>query len=420
MVTTEPEPLSSTALGTGTSDLIRPCRAPGQARYRKPEPPAQGPPLAVAFSGGGFRATLAALGVGRFLAEAGLLGNVRCLSSVSGGSIAHGMIACAWNEFTDEGFTSEAYDRLVLRPVVERISEVSLQHKLVRNLWRTVGRKTRTDLLADSFDRWFFQGRKLVELSEDVRFIFNAANITSGVRFGFERDVVGDWVMGRTKTPPQLRVAQAVAASAAVPGAFAPVRLDVDLPCANGRKPLLLDGGVYDNLGMEAIDPPPKTSPGEEEWFQICLGAGGLLRVGRLGGIPIVRDLSRSNALLYRQTMALRMRSMVERFQVWEIARRQGAQAPRWGRRGVLFSLATVMPDWARRQEEWRADWLDARPEAPWKEIRELALTKTTFNRLDRELCERLIRRGWWLTGATISLYHREVLGTELPVWRSL
>lgn len=50
-------PLRSPALGTAVSDLIRPCEAAPPRRSRLPAPP-HPPPLAVALSGGGFRATL--------------------------------------------------------------------------------------------------------------------------------------------------------------------------------------------------------------------------------------------------------------------------------------------------------------------------------------------------------------------------
>jgi predicted acylesterase/phospholipase RssA len=64
------EPLDSPALGTAASDLVEPClvRQPRPAR----PPAAAGTPVALAFSGGGFRARLA-LGVLRFVADAGLL-----------------------------------------------------------------------------------------------------------------------------------------------------------------------------------------------------------------------------------------------------------------------------------------------------------------------------------------------------------
>jgi NTE family protein len=72
-------------------------------------------------------------------------------------------------------------------------------------------------------DRRFFHGRTLASLDSGCRFVINAANIVTGVRFAFERDVVGDYVTGLAPTPPGLRVSFAAAASAAVPGAFAPL-----------------------------------------------------------------------------------------------------------------------------------------------------------------------------------------------------
>jgi NTE family protein len=59
----------------------------------EPTPATPGPTLGLTLSGGGFRATFAAVGALRYVADAGLLGSVRCVSSVSGGSIANGLLA---------------------------------------------------------------------------------------------------------------------------------------------------------------------------------------------------------------------------------------------------------------------------------------------------------------------------------------
>ena len=399
-------PLDSPAIGTRADDLVEPCREPGPTAAR-PDPPPAEPALAVAFSGGGFRATLAAVGVGRFLADAGLLERVRYVSSVSGGSVAHGLLAVAWERLAKDGFAPERYDELVVQPLVQRIGESSLEAALLRNVWRIVGSKTRTDLLADLFDRWFFDGALLEELPAGTRFVFNAANLTTGVRFGFERDVVGDYVLGLVPARGTgLRVAQAAAASAAVPGAFAPLELALAFPCARGRRAALLDGGCYDNLGLEVVDSLP-------EVCLVAMNAGGTFQTGAWGRVPLVRDLARANALLYRQTNALRMRTMVERFQVWEQARKAGVTPPRWGRQGVLFGLATTMD--AKATPEWTG----TRPEPSREQIVELALTPTSFDRFDGELCEALIHRGWWLAGATLASFHRRLLG-DLPRWRRL
>ena len=117
-----------------------------------------------------------------------------------GGSIAHGLLARDYPKLEGGGFSREMVDELLVRPFVDAISTRSLTSELVRNLWRAFGSPTRTDLLADAFDRWFFDGLLLEQLPTGCRFIFNASSVTTGVRFGFERDVVGDWVMGRAST----------------------------------------------------------------------------------------------------------------------------------------------------------------------------------------------------------------------------
>jgi NTE family protein len=398
-------PLRSNAIGTSRNDLIARWGAEGPRPHHPPSPPKE-PALALAFSGGGFRATLAALGVLRFIADTGLLPQVRYVSSVSGGSIANGLFATQYEQLSRAGFTRTALDRLVIQPFVEHITTASLTLKLIRSAWRLVGPETRTDLLARIFDQWFFDGRTLESLSSQVRFIFNAASVTTGVRFKFEGEVLGDWVMGTASTAGTgVRVAQAAAASAAVPGAFAPfVVKGIDFPGAEGRVQKLLDGGAYDNSGMEAID----SLPGA---MIVAMNAGGLFRTGAYGGIPVVRDLQRANSLLYRQSTALRRRDLVERFRAWEQGAEAGRPIPSWGRRGVLFGLATSFTP--------AAEWGQSRPEhADWTE--ELAGYATSFAKFPREVTSRLLYRGWWLTGASLATYHRCVLPDELPEWEKL
>lgn len=397
--------LASPAIGTGSNDLIAPC-AQREPRAAVPPPPERAPAFAVALSGGGFRATLTGMGVIRLLADAGLLARVRDVSSVSGGSLANGLIAAAYPKLQQAGFARTALDDQVIEPFVKTVSSRSLTRQLLRSSWRTIGPRTRTDLLADTFDDWWFHGLRLSQLSEQCRWIFNAANLTTGVRFGFERDVVGDYVMGRVSTTTaDFRVAQAAAASAAVPGAFARVELKgLPFPCGEGRKAELLDGGVYDNMGLEPLDD-------LRDACIVAVNAGGVLQVGRLGALPLLRDLQRSNALLYRQSTALRRRNMVDRFKAWELARKRGEEPPEFGRQGVLFSLATSFQP--------TPEWLEGRPEH--EEDRErLALVKTSFDKFSSDLCRRLIYRGWWLAGASLATFHRDLLPATLPSWEEL
>jgi NTE family protein len=383
--------VDSPAVGTG----LQP--SPCGDHLRPAAPAASDDPVAATFSGGGFRATLASLGVVRLLADVGMLGDLRYLSSVSGGSVANGMVAIAWPEIRARGFTAAAVDELVIDPLVKRVSSRSLKLSLVRGIWRTIGSGTRTDLLARRFDEWFFDGTRLDELDPQVRWIVNAANLVSGARFTFERDVVGDYTVGlRSTEGTGLKLSLAVAASAAVPGAFAPVRLrKLSFPCGT-TAPALLDGGAYDNTGLEAID-----SDRYRDVFVVTLNSGGLLRPGAYGRLPLVKELARSNSLLYRQSTTLRTRWMVERFGRGN-ATPAGTPLPSGARRGVLTSLATSFPPGGGQLPAWLA----AHPGAREHDGRDVALVPTVFDELDEGLCRALVRRGWWLTGAALALHH--------------
>lgn len=377
--------LRSVAADTGLRDLITAC---GDARMPAvpPRPPI-GDPIALTMSGGGFRATLPALGGVRLLADAGLLERLRYVSSVSGGSVANAVLAKAWPALRAAGYSTEAVDRLVIDPVVERISSGSLKMKLVRNVWRTIGPKNRTGLLADAFDDWWLDGTELADLDPEVRWIINAGNTTTGVRFGFERDVVGDYVTGLAGTEKSgLRLATAAAASAAVPGAFAKVTLptSLDFPCGERGRPRLLDGGIYDNTGLEAID-----SASYADVFTITLNAGGAFTVGRGGGVPIVGDLLRSQAMLYRQSTAVRTRWMVQKF-------KEGT------RKGVLYALATDVDRGGGAVDAFVARY----PEHRTWDGKDLAFVPTVFDKLDEDLCRLLVHRGWWLAGAHLARWH--------------
>jgi NTE family protein len=401
------EALSSPAVGSSANDLVTPCPQPGP---RHPKPlAADGATVAVALSGGGFRATLAGLGVLQFLADASLLGNVRYSSSVSGGSVANGLFAHHYDALAADNFSGEAFNRIVITPAINQIAGNSFTNKLLSNIWSIIGSKTRVDVLADCLDEWFYANKLLADTPEQCRFTFNAANLTTGVRFALERDIIGDYVTGYTHTADTgLRLSQAVAASAAFPIAFNPMHLkQITLPCGHDRPIKLQDGGVYDNMGLEAIDGL------DDDELIVAINAGGLFYVHRsYGWIPIIRDFLRINSILYRQSTALRRREMVDRFKAWETANANNAPKPPWARRGVLFGLTTTF-DTAHPASP---EWANARPEHP-ELTQTLARLKTSFARFSRQACEQLVYRGWWLTGATLTTYHRQTLPTQLPTW---
>ncbi len=89
------------AIGSSNGNMVERCAAS--------PPPAPDPRrrddslLALSFSGGGWRASLAAAGLLRFVAEAGLLSRVGWVSSVSGGSVTNGVLAVARERLAAEG-----------------------------------------------------------------------------------------------------------------------------------------------------------------------------------------------------------------------------------------------------------------------------------------------------------------------------
>ncbi len=373
------------------------------------------PLIAVALSGGGFRATLSAIGVLRFLADAGLLARVRASSSVSGGSIANGLFAARWSELRALEFTRQAFDELVLAPLVDRISRRSLQKTLYRNVWRTIGPKSFTDLLAQKFDTWFFDGIALDAIPDqaECRFVFNASDIRTGRRYGFLQEDMGEWI-DRRYSNAGVRLAQAVAASCAVPGVFPP--LEVSVPSSE-EPPILLDGGVYDTLGVDPIDHP------DSDGLMISINAGGIYHKAGLGRmLPRVTALLRSSEMSHLLNTSQRMRVMAERFHTWQLWRDSsspGDAPPDWSRRGVQFGLET-------RFSELPDAWLPDRPEMPaWSGkqdadgwVDEVAGVETSLERFPLDRCQSLIYRAWWLTGASLAWWHPEVLPTErYPVW---
>lgn len=402
----EPMPLVSSAIGTGL-EVPAPCEEPLPAERAPLDPlPSFMRPIGLAFSGGGFRATLAALGVLRYLSDAGLLGRVRMVSSVSGGSVANGVFAARYAELRDEHFAPGAVDELVVRPTLALISQGSLTAMVIRNMWRAaIPGRGRTHVLEHCLDRRFFKGRRLRDLPTGCWFMFNAANENTGARFRFDRDLAGDYVLGSVAVQQtELRVATAVAASAAVPGVFPPLVVD-GLQFACGGTARLIDGGAYDNLGLEPFSRRP-------EMFLVAMNAGGLFRLSGRSPIPVVSGLRRANAVLYRQVSALRSRWLMEQF-----------TAPSDNdsdRSGVLLNLAARFDDLDEQARGHLRDWKNVAPEPSTTARTWLAATPTTFGRIERQTAESLIYLAWWTAGAVLTAHHRWLLPERLPAWRPI
>jgi NTE family protein len=221
---------------------------------------AEGPAdeVALCMSGGGYRAMVFHLGVLWRLNEAGWLGRLDRVSSVSGGSITAGALALAWDEldFADGG-------RSFREKVVEPVRRLASHDVDVRSVLAglvlpgSVGEK-----VAGAYKRILFGDARLRDLPEKPRFVINATNLGSGALARFERGQIADWRVGRI-LEPDVPLAVAVACSSAFPPVLSPYRLELDgvdwtddegndLRGPEHRDEMLLtDGGVYDNMGLE-------------------------------------------------------------------------------------------------------------------------------------------------------------------------
>jgi NTE family protein len=221
--------------------------------------------VGLAFSGGGYRATLFHAGAVLRLGELGILPRLDRISSVSGGSITAGLLARAWSRLRFDAATGVADPALLREHFLEPVKAATARTLDVRvGISGFLPFVSAGNKLAELYDRHVFEGTLLGALPERPKFIFNAMNLQTGGLIRFTRGYIADW-RALKATTRGIRLADAVAASSAFPPVLAPLRLDLrgeDVVTPEGarfgnpelhRELVLLDGGVYDNLGLEPI-----------------------------------------------------------------------------------------------------------------------------------------------------------------------
>ncbi len=257
----------------------------------------KGTNIGLALSGGGSRAVAFHLGCLRALQEVGILGEVKVISTVSGGSVIGALYAAhqgSFPEFEDrvqwllaqgliqpaicKAFTTTEGLRalyclailLIVNAVILTISWATWAVSLLfpsdrRRAWRSEALHapvrrfaSRTTILRRVFDD-VFEGMRLRDLPRSgPLLIINAADLRTGSAFYFSRQSSGSWRLGEL-ADPDVSLALSVTASVAYP-ALLPA-LDEALPfnkregSRREERGTLTDGGVYDNLGLAPLWP---------------------------------------------------------------------------------------------------------------------------------------------------------------------
>lgn len=223
--------------------------------------------IGIALSGGGFRAAVFQLGVLKYLAEKSLLENISHISTVSGGSIAIGLIyKLSNNKFP----TSEEYLNDILPKTESYFTEEGLGKSALLQLLNptnVLNLFNRANIIANVlYQKWNIDFT-LQDISTYPKWEIGATTNETGKNWRFTQDIMGDYISGFVEKP-NFRVSSAVAASAAFPGLIGRFKFDTndfnwfefkswnDPSLRGDIKPKfetlhLSDGGVYDNLASE-------------------------------------------------------------------------------------------------------------------------------------------------------------------------
>lgn len=223
--------------------------------------------IALALSGGGYRAVMFHVGSIIRLNESGILSQLKRVSSVSGGSIAAGVLAVHWSKLVpDNKGRFNNLDKEFVQPLRAFCGKTL-------DVWSVISGalnpfKTAGDEVIESYRDDLGLGVKLRDLPNDgPRFVFNSTNFATGSSFRFSKPYCGDYRIGLIRDfNNDFDVAFAVGCSSAFPPVLSPIEVDVDPKLfektegadlydrIDFRKKLqLADGGVYDNLGLETI-----------------------------------------------------------------------------------------------------------------------------------------------------------------------
>lgn len=368
----------------GALDPLAPVRAiPGDSG----EEPAEG--VGLCLSGGGYRAMIFHIGVMRRLDDAGLLGRLDRISSVSGGSIAAGVLALAWPhlELNRKGLSSgfQSNVEAPLRGLAAQTIDV----------WAVVtGIFTRDSIgerVAEAYRDHAFGKATLQDLPDRPRFVINATNMGSGALARFSRAEIADYRVGRIDSP-DVELAVAVACSSAFPPVLSPYRLDTgsvewvtedgnDLATADQRDELVLsDGGVYDNLGLETVWKKCRTV--------IVSDAGGQIEPDPDADSDWPRHMLRVLKTVDNQVRALRKQQVISGME-------------RGDRDGVYLGI----------RSDIRSYGLEDSLPAPLDQTLALARVPTRLEAMDDRTQERLINWGYAICDAAVRKHMEPALG---------
>jgi NTE family protein len=248
--------------------------------------------LGLALSGGGYRAAAFHLGTLRCLHQMGYLEQVQVFSTISGGSIT-GAAYCLRQDETVEDFCQRMKAALMRDSVIGHVLRsglfigliafagglLVLSLALLFTSWAPISPLVLVLLvwllmryqfqwfpiskeIEKAYNIFFYNNQTLNALPATPELAIGSSNLHTGRPFTFARNWMGDSTYSFDKPPIHFKtvgfpVARAVTASSCVPFAFTPVLIapqffEFEADAAR-VSPRLIDGGVYDNQGVQKL-----------------------------------------------------------------------------------------------------------------------------------------------------------------------
>ncbi|MDR2486108.1 MAG: patatin-like phospholipase family protein [Treponema sp.] len=266
--------------------------------------------IGIALSGGGIRATVFHLGVFKGLAEKGLLSQVTHISSVSGASLC---VALIFAKNRHVWPSNEGYLEKVLPDIEKTVLNNNIQTAALLKLpFSPLYWGNKAALIARVMeDKWRITG-SLQDLPDTPVWEINCTTFETGKNFRLSKRQMGDYQIGYVNQP-NFPIAGAAAASAGFPILIGPLKLDAAQYQWN-KKPresiyYLWDGGVYDNMGIEALYKPGR---GLVEGTDFLIVSNASCPSGYLhrNGFSSAKNLKRLLDITMDQVGALRSREL--------------------------------------------------------------------------------------------------------------
>lgn len=286
--------------------------------------------IGIALSGGGYRAAAYHIGTLRALNRLGILDKVDVISSVSGGSIISAYYALHKDNY--ENFEQTFIKKLQIGVLSHSIVNLFIVILLIASsIWLLGWWILLIDLfllfffcykflpfsllIENLYDKVFFNNAKLSDFPLTPLIAINSTDVSTGTLFTFSQKKMSGYKYGYGEKNifkhEMFPIAKAVMASSCVPFAFSPITINKKY-CKiqfkkEEKKPLLIDGGLYDNQGAHKLS--EKNSIYYTQYIIVSDAGVGEMNAKWAFNIPLM--LVKTSNIMMRRIKTFQMRNNI-------------------------------------------------------------------------------------------------------------